>query len=63
MDSLALPENWLETARERALRIVDEMRSGRVEIAPADRDNCRFCDARDICRIEVSEAAAGAVGA
>ena len=50
MDSLALPENWLETTRERTLRIVEEIRRGRVEILPADRDSCRFCDAKDICR-------------
>ena len=50
MDSLALPENWLEITRERTLRMVEEIRGGRVEILPADRDSCRFCDAKDICR-------------
>ena len=35
-----------------------EMRRGRVEIIPADRDSCRFCDSRDICRIEVAVPAA-----
>jgi ATP-dependent helicase/DNAse subunit B len=60
MDSLALPEKWLETTRERTLRIVDEIRRGRVEIVPADRDSCRFCDSKDICRIEVAAAAAAA---
>jgi hypothetical protein len=53
MDSLALPENWLEITRARTLRMVEEIRGGRVEIIPADRDSCRFCDAKDICRIEV----------
>ncbi len=53
MESLALPGNWLDTARDRTLRIVDEIRSGRVEVLPADRDSCRFCDSKDICRIEV----------
>ena len=52
MDSLALPENWLETTRDNTLRIVDEIRRGRIEVLPADRDSCRFCDAKDICRIE-----------
>ena len=65
MDSLALPENWLEITRERTLRLVEEIRLGRVEILPADRDSCRFCDAKDICRIEVAhsetEVAAGTV--
>jgi ATP-dependent helicase/DNAse subunit B len=63
MDSLALPEKWLESARERTLRVVDEIRQGRVEIVPADRDSCRFCDARDVCRIEVAAVAAEAEGA
>ena len=57
MGSLALPENWLETTRERALHMVQEIRRGRVDILPADRDSCRFCDAKDICRIEVASAA------
>jgi len=57
MDSLALPEKWLENARERTLRIVGEMRRGRIDIAPANRDSCRFCDAKDVCRIEVPVAA------
>jgi ATP-dependent helicase/DNAse subunit B len=63
MDSLALPEKWLESARERTLRVVEEIRRGRVEIVPADRDSCRFCDARDVCRIEVAGIAAEAEGA
>jgi hypothetical protein len=62
MDSLALPEQWLETARERTLRIVEEIRGGRVEAVPADRDRCSFCDARDICRIEVAAAATTTAG-
>jgi RecB family exonuclease len=56
MDSLALPENWLETTRENALRIVDDIRRGRIDVLPADLDSCRFCDAKDICRIEVGQA-------
>jgi ATP-dependent helicase/DNAse subunit B len=63
MDALPLPENWLEQTQERTLRIVEEMRQGRVEVAPADRDNCRFCDARDVCRIEVAGAATIGEGA
>jgi hypothetical protein len=63
LDSLALPERWLETTHERTLQIVGEMRAGRVEILPADRDNCRFCDAKDICRIEVASPATQVEGA
>jgi hypothetical protein len=57
-DSLPLPENWLPSTSGRTLQIVDEIRRGRVAILPADRDSCRFCDAKDICRIEVSAAEA-----
>ena len=32
------------------LRIVGEIRAGRVEPHPADPDKCRFCDFRDVCR-------------
>ncbi|MCX6628135.1 MAG: PD-(D/E)XK nuclease family protein [Candidatus Solibacter sp.] len=63
MDSLALPENWLASTRDRTLLIVGEMRRGRVEIRPADRDSCRFCDAKDVCRIEVAAPAAESSGA
>jgi hypothetical protein len=63
MDSLPLPENWLQTTRDRTLEIVDEIRRGRVAILPADRDGCRFCDAKDICRIEVAAAATETEGA
>jgi ATP-dependent helicase/DNAse subunit B len=56
IDSLPLPGNWLETTRQRTLRIVEEIRRGRVEVVPADRDSCRFCDSKDVCRIEVAAA-------
>ena len=54
MDGLTLPEDWLAITRERTLRLVEEIRGGRIEIVPADTDSCRFCDAKDICRIEVA---------
>jgi ATP-dependent helicase/DNAse subunit B len=56
LDSLPMPERWLETTRERVLGIVEEIRAGRVAIAPADPDKCRRCDARDVCRVEQSAA-------
>src|SRR5262249_39366406 len=48
MNALAMPEKWLETTRERVLGIVEEIRAGRVAIAPADPDKCRWCDAKDV---------------
>jgi ATP-dependent helicase/DNAse subunit B len=62
MDSLALPEKWLETTSLRTLRIVEEIRSGRVEVHPADRDACRFCDSKDVCRVEAAAVTAATAG-
>ncbi len=55
--------DWIGRTTERTLRVVDDIRGGRIEVAPADVDHCRFCDARDICRIETRQAAAIAEGA
>jgi ATP-dependent helicase/DNAse subunit B len=57
MESLGLPENWLENTRRRTVEIVGEIRAGRVEVRPADRENCRFCDAKDVCRVETESPA------
>ena len=35
--------------------IVEEIRAGRIDVAPSDRDKCRFCDCIDVCRIEVAQ--------
>jgi RecB family exonuclease len=56
LDAVAMPERWLERTRERALDIVKEIREGSVSIQPADRDKCKWCDARDVCRIEQTAA-------
>jgi ATP-dependent helicase/DNAse subunit B len=58
-----LPEDWLDQARARTLAIVDQIRAGRVDVAPSDRDKCRFCDCADVCRIETAEPARVAEGA
>ena len=53
VNAVALPEKWLERTRERALAIVEEIRQGSVRIAPADAAKCKWCDAKDLCRVEV----------
>ena len=53
LGSQPMPENWFARTRERARRAVEEIREGRIEVRPADRDQCRFCQCRDVCRIEV----------
>jgi len=55
--------DWEARAVEKTLRIVGEIRAGRIAVAPADTDKCRFCDAKDICRIEIGAAVAAAEGA
>jgi hypothetical protein len=63
LKSQPLPENWLEVAQRRTLQAMREIRAGRVEVAPANPANCRFCDCRDICRVTAGVAAEVAEGA
>ena len=51
------PAEW-QTAGDRVLQIVEQIRMGRVAPAPADTGNCYFCDVRDVCRIETAKPAA-----
>ncbi|HLK66169.1 MAG TPA: PD-(D/E)XK nuclease family protein [Bryobacteraceae bacterium] len=55
-DGEPFPQGWLENSGERTLRVVEQIRAGRIEVAPANTDNCRFCDSRDICRVDAHEA-------
>ena len=64
LKSLPIPDDWLEIAERRTLQAMHEIRAGRVEVAPAKPANCRFCDCRDICRVNlavVMEAATEAI--
>jgi len=63
LDSDPLPPGWVAETEQRALAIVEAIRAGRVEVAPVNRDHCRYCDAKDVCRIEVRGAAAAAESA
>lgn len=56
------PAEW-RTTGDRVLRIVEEIRGGRVAPLPADTGNCHFCDVRDVCRIETVKTAAIGGGA
>jgi ATP-dependent helicase/DNAse subunit B len=58
LKSLPIPENWLEIAERRTLRAMHEIRAGRVEVAPANPAKCRYCDCRDICRVNPAVTAA-----
>ena len=58
-----IPEGWLESKKQQTLQVVAEIRAGRVESLPAKPDKCRYCEFRDVCRVEVGEAEALAEGA
>jgi len=48
------PPQWREQGIETVLRIVGEIRAGRIAPHPADTDKCRYCDYRDVCRFEAA---------
>jgi ATP-dependent helicase/DNAse subunit B len=50
-----IPPEWSETS-ERVAQIAGQIRQGRIAPMPADPKTCGYCDARDICRIEVTQA-------
>lgn len=52
----------MDEARERALLAVDRITTGDIAVVPADRNNCRYCDFRDACRINEQAGAAAASG-
>jgi ATP-dependent helicase/DNAse subunit B len=56
------PEGWLERKKEQTLQVVAEIRAGRVDAAPANPDKCRYCEFRDVCRVEVGAAAGYPLG-
>jgi ATP-dependent helicase/DNAse subunit B len=58
-----LPANWLAETGQRTLSVLQEIRSGRIEVAPANPGHCRHCDCRDICRVSIRQAEAVEEGA
>jgi ATP-dependent helicase/DNAse subunit B len=50
-----IPPAWSETP-ERVTQIAAQIRQGRIAPMPADPKTCGYCDSRDICRIEVTQA-------
>jgi hypothetical protein len=53
----------LEAARATALRAAQEIRRGRVEAAPEDRERCERCAFLDVCHVVAAAAPAMAEGA
>jgi ATP-dependent helicase/DNAse subunit B len=58
LESSPFPEGWFDRTRERTVQAVAEIRAGRVEVRPANPEHCRYCDSRDICRVEAARAEA-----
>jgi ATP-dependent helicase/DNAse subunit B len=56
LDKAPFPEGWFEHAQERTLAVVEQIRGGRMEPAPAEPGHCRLCDFRDVCRVEMRSA-------
>ena len=54
-EATELDTGWLERACARTLEIVEQIRAGRTEVAPTEREKCRFCDCSDVCRIEIAQ--------
>jgi ATP-dependent helicase/DNAse subunit B len=52
LEADAMPADWIENTAARIHQLVAEIREGRVAPAPANPESCRFCEDRDICRIE-----------
>jgi ATP-dependent helicase/DNAse subunit B len=50
-DSLADLESLMTSAGEQAARAAAEILSGRIAVAPIDKDSCAFCSYMDACRI------------
>jgi ATP-dependent helicase/DNAse subunit B len=51
LDSIPIPPDWMVRAAERTVQAVEQIRAGRIEVAPAKPENCRWCDFGDVCRI------------
>ena len=51
-----MPGDWENAALTRIAGRLDAFFGGQISPAPTDEDSCRFCDARDCCRVEESTA-------
>ena len=47
---------WLEKGVTTVDRLVHEIRQGVVQPGPSNLRHCQYCDARDACRYESTEA-------
>jgi ATP-dependent helicase/DNAse subunit B len=52
----ALLRDLMNSAAAKATEVFESITSGRIAPAPSDTDKCRWCDFRDICRVETAAA-------
>jgi ATP-dependent helicase/DNAse subunit B len=45
-------QELIEAAEQKAIEVFESIASGNKEVRPADPSKCRYCDYRDICRVE-----------
>jgi ATP-dependent helicase/DNAse subunit B len=44
-----------QNAEKTVLRVHEEILTGRIAVAPSDEDKCKWCECRDMCRVESIE--------
>ena len=52
---LEMPEDWMDTATDKAVEKLSLYLSGAIQPQPANSDSCRYCDFRNGCRVDEAE--------
>jgi ATP-dependent helicase/DNAse subunit B len=42
----------IDAAEQKAIEVFESIATGNIEVRPTDKAKCRYCDYRDICRVE-----------
>lgn len=50
-----MPPDWIDGARDRTIARLRSFLAGDVHAEPANRDDCKWCDFKNACRIEEAE--------
>ena len=52
LELLPMPENWIESARDKIIERLQSFLQGDVHAEPATKEACTWCDYRSTCRID-----------
>ncbi|MGD1069186.1 MAG: PD-(D/E)XK nuclease family protein [Bryobacteraceae bacterium] len=52
LELLEMPPRWMEDARDRSIARLADFLSGAIQPAPAEPDQCKWCDFKGACRVE-----------